>query len=112
VCVSPLLASNLPFCHSFLLGFKSFALSNVISSCHVFRGQFVSPIRVLTADMFSTPSTSFDLPSYAADIANILAEAPSPSPSPPRPLNSQALVFLDIEAVQCEDSDGHVSPSP
>jgi hypothetical protein len=69
-----------------------------------------SPIRVLNADMFSTPSTTFDLPPYAAQFANLLVDAPSPPPIRTRPFNKLVLGFLDIEAKQGVDSDRHGSP--
>jgi hypothetical protein len=75
------------------------------------RAQIESPIHVLNEDMFSTPSTTFDLPPYAADLAHVMAEAPSPPPSRIRPFNNQVLEFLDIEAVQGEHSVSIVSPS-
>jgi len=66
--------------------------------------------RVLTADMFSTPSTTFELPCYAAGLANELAEAPSPPPSRIRPFNKLVEVYVDIEAEEGEDSYRHGSP--
>ena len=75
------------------------------------RVQIESPIRVLNADLFATPSTTFELPHYAAELAHLLAEAPSPPPSRIRPFNKLVLDFLDIEADQGEDSDRHSSPS-
>jgi hypothetical protein len=69
-----------------------------------------SPIRVLNADMFATPSSSFELPPYAAQLANVYAEAPSPPASRTRPFDNLVLNFLDIEAMQGEDSDRHASP--
>jgi hypothetical protein len=48
--------------------------------------------------MFSTPSTTFDLPSYVAELANLLAEAPSPPPFRSRPYNKLVEDYLDIEA--------------
>jgi hypothetical protein len=69
-----------------------------------------SPIRVLNADMFATPSPSFELPPYAAQLANVYAEAPSPPPSRTRPFDNLVLNLLDIEAVQGEDRDTHGSP--
>ena len=75
------------------------------------RAQFQSPIRVLTVDMFSTPSTTFELPCYAAELANLLAEAPSPPPSRIRPFNKLVEDYVDIEAEEGEDSDRHDSPS-
>ena len=77
----------------------------------MFRVQNESPIHVLIADMFATPSTTFELLSYAADLAHLLAEAPSPPPSRTRPFNKLVLDFLDLEAEQGEDSDRHGSPS-
>jgi hypothetical protein len=74
------------------------------------RVQNDSPIHVLNADMFSTPLTTFELPPYAAQLANVLAEAPSPPPIRTRPFNKLVLDFLDIEAEQGEDSDTHASP--
>ena len=47
----------------------------------MFRVQNENPICVLTADMFATPSTTFELPSYAAELAKFLAEAQPPPPS-------------------------------
>jgi hypothetical protein len=76
----------------------------------MFRAHFQSPIRILTADMFSTPSTTFDLPSYAAEIANLMAEAPSPPPSRTRPYKKLVENYLDIEAEESEDSDRDGSP--
>jgi len=67
--------------------------------------------RVLTADMFSTPSTTFELPCYVAGLANLLAEAPTPSPSRIRPFNQLVEVYVDIEAEEGEDSDRQGSPS-
>jgi hypothetical protein len=69
------------------------------------RVQNKSPIRVLNADMFATPSTTFELLSYAAELTHLLAEAPSPTPIRTRPFNKLVLDFLDIEAEQGEDSD-------
>ena len=43
----------------------------------MFNVQKESIIRVLSADMFVTPSTTFELLSYAANLAYLLAEAPS-----------------------------------
>jgi hypothetical protein len=77
----------------------------------VYRAQIESPIRVLTADMFSTPSATFKLPPCGAEFANLLAEAPSPPPSRTHPFNNVVLDFLDIEAKQGEDSDSHGSAS-
>ena len=71
----------------------------------MFRAPFPSPIRVLTADMFSSPSTTFELPSYAVGLANLLAEAPSPPPLRTCPFNNLVLDYLDIEAEEGEDSD-------
>ena len=97
---------ELAFFHSYLLISKLLALSNVILflSC-VYKAPIESPIRVLTADMFSTPSTTFEIPSYAAELANLLAEAPSPPTSCTRLFNNLVLDFLNIKAKQVEDSD-------
>ena len=75
------------------------------------RFQNESPIRVLNANMLATPSTTFELPSYAAELAHLLAEAPFPAPIRTRPFNKLVLDFLDIEAEQGEDSDRLRSPS-
>ena len=64
----------------------------------MFRVQNESPISVLTANMFVTPSTTFELPSYATKLANLLVEAPSPPPSRTCSFNKLVLDFLDIEA--------------
>ena len=77
----------------------------------MFRIQNESPICVLTANMFAMPSTTFKLPAYAAEFANLLAEAPSPPPSRTRPFNKLVLDFLDIEVKQGEDSEKYGSPS-
>jgi hypothetical protein len=79
--------------------------SNIPLITYMCRVQDVSPIRVLNVDIFATPSTTFELLSYAAELAHVLAEAPSPMPICTRPFNKQVLDFLDIEAEQGEDSD-------
>ena len=61
--------------------------------------------------MIATPSTTFELPLYAADLAHLIAEAPFPPPRRTHPFNKLVLDFLDIEAEQGEDSDRHGSPS-
>ena len=71
----------------------------------------MSPIRVLNPDMFATPSTTFELPCYAAELINLLVYAPSPPPIRTHPFKNQVLHYLDIEAPQGEDSDRHGSPS-
>jgi hypothetical protein len=53
------------------------------------RVQIESPIRVLNAEMFATPSATFELPQYASELAH----------------------FLDIEAEQGEESDRHSNHS-
>ena len=75
----------------------------------MFKVQNESPIRVLTADMFTTPLTTFELPLYAAKLANLLAKAPFLPPSCNHPFNKLVLGFLDIEAEQGEDNDRHCS---
>ena len=70
-----------------------------------------SPIRVLNSDMFATPSMTFNLPSYAADLAHIMVDWPSPPPRRTRHFNGLVSNFLDIEALQAEASDEHSSPS-
>ena len=75
------------------------------------RVQIESPIRVLNAEIFATPSATFELPPYASELAHRLAEAPSPPPSRIRPYNKLVLDFLDIEAEQGEESDRHSSHS-
>ena len=66
---------------------------------------------VLRRGMCLSPSKTFKLPSYVAELANLLAEAPSPPPSHTRPFNNLVLDFLDIEAEQGEDIDRHGSLS-
>ena len=75
------------------------------------RVQNESPIHVLNSDMFATFSTTFELPSYVAELAHLLAEAPSPPPSRTRPFNKLVLDFLEIEAEQGEVNNRHGSPS-
>ena len=60
---------------------------------------------VLCRGMCLSPSKTFELPSYAAKFANVLAEAPSLPPSRSRPFNKLVLDLLDIEANVGEDSD-------
>ena len=61
--------------------------------------------------MFATPLTTFELPSYDADLAHLLAKALSPPSSCTRPFNKLVLDFLDIEAKQGENSNRYGSPS-
>ena len=77
----------------------------------MFNVQIESPIRVLNADMFATPSMTFKLPLYAIELAHLLAEAPSTPPSRTRPFNKLVLDFLDKEAKHGGDSDKHGSPN-
>ena len=77
----------------------------------IFRVQNESPIRVLTADIFSIPSTMFELSSYAAGLAKLLAEASSLASIRIRPFNKLVLDYLDIEAEEGENSDRNGSPS-
>jgi hypothetical protein len=103
---------ELAFFHSYLLDSKLLAFSNVILFLsYMFRAQIESSIRVFTADMFPTPSTTFELLSYVAELANLLSEAPSPPSSRTRPFNKLVLDFLNIEAEQGKDSDSHGSAS-
>jgi hypothetical protein len=60
--------------------------------------------------MSSSPSNTFELPTYASGLANLLAEAPSQPPSCIRSFNKLVLDYLDIEAEEGEDSDRHGSP--
>ena len=62
------------------------------------RVQNESPIRVLNADMFATPSTTFELPSCVTELAHLLAETPFPPLSRTRLFNKLVLDFLDVEA--------------
>jgi hypothetical protein len=94
----------------FISSSRTFQLYLICLTSFMCRVQNDSPIRVLNADMFSTPSTTFELPPYAAQFANVLAEAPSPPPVRTRPFNIQVLDFMDIEAVQGENSERHASP--
>jgi hypothetical protein len=64
-----------------------------------------SPICVLNANMFATPWTTFELPSYDVELAHLLAEALSPPPSRTRVFNKLVLDFLDIEAEHGEDNN-------
>ena len=66
---------------------------------------------ILRRGMFLSPLKTSELPSYAAELANLLAEALSLPPSRTRLLNNHVLDFLDIEAEQGDDSDRHGSPS-
>ena len=79
-------------------------------SC-VFRIPHGSPLRIINADMFATPSIAFELPSYAARLAHQFAEAPSPPPLCTQPFNKLVLDFLDVEAEQSDNNDRDDSPS-
>ena len=57
---------------------------------------------VLRRGMCLSLSKTFEFPSYAAEFANLLVEAPSPPPNHIRPFNKLILDLLDIEA---KDSD-------
>ena len=111
-CVSLFLVSNLLACISIfsVLNFWH-VLIFFVFSFYIFRVHIESPICVLNADMFATPSTMFELPLYATDLAHLLAEAPYPPPSRTCPFNKLVLDFLDIVAEQGEDSDRHGTPS-
>ena len=111
VCVSSMLASNL-FVYISIFSDRNFCMYSCFyfSSC-MFRVPKESPIRVLFADMFPTPSTTFELPSYAAKLAHHFAKAPSPPPTRTHPFNNLVLDCLDIEAKQGVDSNRHDSPS-
>ena len=78
--------------------------------CHLVFNLIVFWFRVPSenACMSSSPSTTFELPCYAAGLANLLAEAPSPPPSRIRPFNKPVEVYVDVES---EDSDWLGSPS-
>ena len=60
---------------------------------------------VLRQGMCLSHSKTFELTSYVAEFANLLAEAPSSPPSRIRPFNKLVLDLLDIEAKEGEDSD-------
>ena len=116
VCVSSFLASNLLACISIFsdwnfwhLFFFRFICSQFLF--YMFTVQIESPIRVLTADMFATLSTTFELPLYVADLAHLLAEAPSPPLCRTHSFHKLVLDSLNIEAKQGEDSDRHGNPS-
>ena len=95
-----------------LFGSKLLALADVILfSSYMFRVPKKNPIRVLTLDMFSTPSRTFEILCYVVEVANLLAEAPSPPPIRTRPFNKLVEHFLDIEAEEGMDRDRHGSPS-
>ena len=72
----------------------------LVYSSYMFRVQNESSIRVLNADIFATPLTTFELPSYAIEFAHFLAEVLSPPPGRTRPFNKIVLDCLDIEAEQ------------
>ena len=62
-------------------------------------------------DIFITPSTTLELPSYDADLAHLLAETLSSLFGRTCRFNKLVLDFLDIEVEQGEDSDRHDTPS-
>ena len=61
--------------------------------------------------MCSSPFNTFELPTYAAGLANLFADAPSPPPTRIRPFNKLVFEYVDIEAEEGEDSDRQSSPS-
>ena len=61
--------------------------------------------------MNSSLSKTFELPTYAAGLANLLTEAPSPPPSRIRPFNKLVEDYVDIEAEEGEVSNRHGSSS-
>ena len=66
--------------------------------------------RALTADMFSSPPRSFSLPSYAEEIAAVLADASSPVPvCRNSSFDPRVLEFLDVEAGEGDGSDSSSS---
>jgi hypothetical protein len=65
----------------------------------------------LSLRMSSSPFNTFELPTYAARLANLFADAPSPPPTRIRPFNKLVLDYVDIEAEEGEDSDRQGSPS-
>ena len=63
----------------------------------MFKVQNESLVCVLTADMFATPLTIFELLLYVTEFVNLLAEALFPPPSHTCPFNKLVLEILDIE---------------
>jgi hypothetical protein len=61
--------------------------------------------------MFAMPSTTLEFPSYATELAHLLAEAPFPPTSHTRIFNNLVLDFLEIEAEEGKDSDRYGSPN-
>ena len=57
------------------ISFTSF--SPIPSNSIVYRISLQRPPRILNAEMFSTPPKLLNLPSYARDLAQVFAEAPS-----------------------------------
>ena len=80
---------NSNFFHSFVVTF---------SNSFVYRVSPKRPPRILNAEMFSTPSKPFYLPSYAEGLAHVFAETPSPVPICTRRYNSRILDFVNVEA--------------
>ena len=60
---------------------------------------------VLCRGMCLSPSKIFELPLYATEFTNLLAEVPSLPPNRIRPFNKLLLDLLDIEAKEGDDSD-------
>ena len=87
-CVLPCL----PWCHFPI--FMCHLVSNLLAWGSRVRGENA----VHRQGICSSPSKMFELPSYATELANLLAEAPSPPPSRIRPFNNLVLDFLDIDA--------------
>ena len=81
--------------------------------CHVVSNLIVYWFRAPkeNARMSSSPSKTFELPTYATSLANLLAETPSPPPRRIRPFNKLIENFLDIEADEGKESDRNGSPS-
>ena len=52
----------------------------ISSNSIMYRVSLSRPLRILNAEMFSSPPKSFYLPSYARGLVHVFAEASSPVP--------------------------------
>lgn len=84
--------------HFYLLGSKFFACAHVCFSLScMFEAQNESRICVLNADMFATPLTMFECPSYVAEFVHLLTQGMSFHHSCSCPFNKLILDFLEAE---------------
>ena len=86
-------------------------MCHLVSNLLAWRFRVPRENAIIRRGMSSSPSKTFELPTYAVGLANLFAEAPSPPPSRIRPFNKLVEEDVDVEAEEGDDSDRHGSPS-